>query len=177
MASNSPFGVRVKPEYQILQGEEMIIWTAVNFKELLQRGKEYFWPRPACCPFCGSRIWGHGFVWRYFAEAPGGCWIKRYQCCKCKRMITLRPVGYWPRFFHGSESIRSSLEHHDTQRVWPAGEKRQTSGHWLRALGQQVRKIIGLAMKIFPEGFEELIKRRRVPVSRSKRGVLIPQIC
>ncbi|MCK5243370.1 hypothetical protein KAR34_13055 [bacterium] len=73
--------------------------------------------------------------------------------------------------------IRRALNYRQAHKVWPPGVSRQAGGHWLRALKWQVKKLFGLAMKIFPEGFKELIKRGIVPVSRSKRGVMIPQVC
>jgi hypothetical protein len=155
----------------------MIIWTAVNFKKLLQLGKEYFWSQPVSCPGCGGLLWGHGYVWRFFLEAPKGCWIKRYCCPDCGKVITMRPIGYWPRFFHDREIIRGTLQYQNTHCVWPPGLKRQTGGHWLRELSTQVRKFLGDAIKIFSEGFDELVRKEWVPVSRSKIGVALPQGC
>lgn len=165
------------PNTRYSKCEEMIIWTAVNFKELLQMGKKHLWPRPYSCPCCGGRIWGHGYVLQYFAEAPNGCWIKRYRCCNCKKIITLRPSGYWPGYFTAIEMIRRALNYRQVHKVWPPGVSRQAGGHWLRALKRQVKKMFGLMMKIIPDGFEAIVEAGKVPVSRSKRGVMIPQVC
>jgi hypothetical protein len=155
----------------------MIIRAEVDFKELLSLGKEFPWPRPPSCPGCGGPVWGHGFVRRYFDVAPEGCWIKRYHCPGCGKIITLRPKGYWPRFWCEISNIRSGLEARIKTECWPPWLKRQVGGHWLRALGEQVKKILGLAVEIFSEGFDELIRLGWVPVSRSKNGVAIPQSC
>lgn len=155
----------------------MIILIVVDFKELFVLEKKYPWLRPVACDKCGGKIWGHGYVWRFFAQAPNGCWVKRYYCPDCGCVITIRPVGYWPRFFQGSENIRQALSYRLAQAKWPPGLNRQTGGYWLRALNEQVKKILGQAMEIFPNGFDELIKRSWVPVSRSKIGVAIPQGC
>jgi len=155
----------------------MIRPTKVDFKELLSLEKKYPWSRPASCYKCGGRIWGHGYVWRFFEQAPKGCWVKCYYCPDCGCVVTMRPVGYWPRYFHSLENIRQALSCRLAQGRWPPGVKRQTGGHWLRALAAQVMKFLGLAIKIFPAGFEKLINKKWVPVSRSKKGVMILQVC
>jgi hypothetical protein len=155
----------------------MIIWVGVDFKQLLQLGKKYHWQHPSSCPVCSGRVWGHGFVWRYFAAAADGCWIKRYRCPDCGQVHTLRPEGYWPRCWQGQEETRRSLEERLATGSWPRGMPRQRGGHWLRGLRRQVKKWLGFEEKIFPDGFEELVMQRIVPVSRSKTGVIIPQCC
>ena len=160
-----------------LTGEVMIIWVSVDFKGLMAAGKKYSWKRPRSCPGCGGAVWGHGYVWRYFAEAMAGCRIKRYRCPNCKKVITMRPLGYWPRYCHRRETIYASLEGRLKSKRWPKELKRQVCGHWLRCLKRQVKKMFGLVMKIIPEGFEALVEAWKVPVSRSKKGAMIPQLC
>jgi hypothetical protein len=116
-------------------------------------------------------------VRRYFIPAPDGCWCKRYRCPRCGNVITLRPEGWWPRFWHAGANIRQTLHSRLETDSWPPGFTRQAGGHWLRGLNNQVKKIFGLATEAFPAGFDELIVRGWVPVSRSKAGVPVPQLC
>jgi hypothetical protein len=60
---------------------------------------------------------------------------------------------------------------------WLPGLARQVGGHWLRGLNTQVKKILGLAMEPFPGGWDSLIQNGWAPVSRSKIGVMLPQLC
>ncbi len=155
----------------------MIIAAAVNFKEIIKQEKNYNWPRPPSCPNCGRKLWGHGYVWRYFEEAMQGCWIKRYYCPGCGLVITMRPKGYWPRFQKQSRSINWILAHREKEKRWPPGVSRQSAGHWKRNLKRQVEKLLGLITEIFPSGFERLIEQGLVPISRSKESVTIAQPC
>ncbi len=159
------------------QCEVMIIWAEVSCKELLRLGKEYPWRRPPGCPDCGGGLWGHGFVRRYLACAPEGCWLKRYRCPHCGKIICLRPRGYWPRFWQDEMTIRSALQERQDRRRWRKGFCRQVGGHWRQGLARQVKKYLGLAVELFPSGFVGLIVSGWVPVSRSKTGVPIPQRC
>jgi len=45
----------------------LILHVRVDEKRLRENGKLYPWPRR--CPRCGGRLWGHGYVPRYFEDA------------------------------------------------------------------------------------------------------------
>ena len=53
--------------HQIPGVGSLILSLSVNLPSLMSQGKSYPWPRPPCCPRCeGRRLWGHGYVGRYF---------------------------------------------------------------------------------------------------------------
>jgi hypothetical protein len=73
----------------------LILYSGVDVKQVYELGRGYPWQKPARCPVCLSdRLWGHGFVLRYFEpfEEPG--WIKRYRCPDCGAVHTMRPDAY-----------------------------------------------------------------------------------
>ncbi len=153
----------------------MVLQVEVDFKALVDLGRDYPWKRPAGCPRCHGGLWGHGWVTIYLEGAPGQVWIRRFLCPGCKSVIRLRPKGFWPRFYHGIETIRSALEGRWTWKRWPPGLARQAGGHWRRALIRHVKMRLGFEIKVFPQGYEGLISLGWVPVSRSILGVRIPQ--
>jgi len=153
----------------------MVLQVEVDFKELLRLGRGYGWKRPAACPGCQGGLWWHGFVPIYLEGIPGQIFIRRLLCPHCGKVFRLRPAGFWPRFYHGINRIRSALESRCAAGRWPSAVSRQAGGHWLRALRRGVRMRLGLAAKVFAEGYEGLISFGWVPVSRSIRGVRIPQ--
>lgn len=153
----------------------MILEVEVDFKALVDLGRDYPCKRPAGCPSCHGGLWGHGWVTIYLEGAPGQVFIRRFLCSGCKSVFRLRPKGFWPRFFHGIETIRSALEHRWTLKRWPVGLARQGGGHWLRGLIRHVKMRLGFEMEVFPQGYEGLISLGWVPVSRSIAGVRVPQ--
>jgi hypothetical protein len=69
----------------------------IDLKIIQEKEKDFFWKRPSCCPGCGSkRLWGHGFVLRYFFGSVFGIWMKRWRCPDCRAVHTARPVRYTP---------------------------------------------------------------------------------
>jgi hypothetical protein len=159
----------------------MILHVAVDFKALIRsgRGRDYAWKRPESCPCCQEGIWGHGWVtiyleWEWVTEQ---IWTRRFRCPGCKKVFRLRPLGYWPRFFYRIRTIRSTLRSRLAGGRWPPEIGRQVGRHWYRALIRQVRGRLGLKIAVFLEGFEALIGKGWVPVSRSIWGVRIPQLC
>lgn len=153
----------------------MVLQAEVDFKALVDLGRDYPWKRPAGCPGCHGRLWGHGWVTIYLEGAPGQVWIRRFLCPECNGVVRLRPKGFWPRFYYGIETIRSALEDRWTRKRWPAGMARQVGGHWLRGLIRHVKMRLGFEMEVFPQGYEGLISLGWVPVSRSIAGVRVPQ--
>jgi len=73
----------------------LILYSAVDVKQLYELGRSYPWEKPARCPACrGGRLWGHGFVLRYFEPFEEPAWIKRYRCPDCGAVHTMRPDTY-----------------------------------------------------------------------------------
>jgi len=60
--------------------------------------------------------------------------LPRYRCPCCKRVLTLRPAGFWPRVRTAAAEIFAVLRERLTAWRWPPGASRQRAGHWLRGL-------------------------------------------
>lgn len=109
----------------------LILYFGVDVKSLFERGKDFPWPRPASCPTpgCGSRrLWGHGYVRRYFEEYFQPFWVKRYRCPECEAVHTLRPRTFYKRFWYSALTILVSLLN------------KIIYGRWLRCLSRQVQQ-------------------------------------
>jgi hypothetical protein len=111
--------------------------------QIATEGKDFNWNRPLCS--CGSKkVWGHGFVTRFFAGYLAGIFLKRFRCPDCRTVFTMLPEGYGrrlqTRLVEIAEALVSRLEH----RGWPRALPRQRAGHWLR-------KFLKICQMNFPE--------------------------
>lgn len=106
-------------------------------------GKRYPWVKPYSCPACKSqRLWGHGYVKRYFQGIAHYLWLKRYRCSECHRVHTLRPIGYQGRILHSQKVIRSTLLNKIKHGVFKKGEaSRQVQSYWWSNLILWFRRI------------------------------------
>jgi hypothetical protein len=145
----------------------------MSVKEIYRLGRKYPFPRPRSCQRegCGSsRIWGHGFVVRYFDECAGFVELKRWRCPDCGAVYTLRPFGYWPRHHAPVRIILKSLCHRMLRGFWDKalGLTRQRQDNWLRALRKNIPAFLGMSfVGGLIAGFHELIPILSVPVIRS----------
>ena len=113
---------------------------SASLAELFSLGKLYPWPRPGWCPRCGSqRLWGHGYVRRYFDGVSEPLWIKRWRCPECGGVHTCRPDSHWRRFLAPIAVILASLVGKITGRIWPRSECRQRQQYWYRGSTIQSR--------------------------------------
>jgi hypothetical protein len=117
----------------------MILPYPVNLKEVFEQEKAYRWPRPDGCRKCGgSRIWGHGYVLRYFdGFAEGGMWLKRWRCPDCGSVHTVRPEGYWRGFWAKTEDILLRFKEEIRRGCWLKEVSRQRQQYWWRGLRKQ----------------------------------------
>lgn len=109
----------------------LILHFEVDVKRLVEEGKDYPWPRQKICPNpkCHSRrLWGHGYVLRYFEGFTHGLWIKRYRCPDCKAVHTCRIQQFYKGFHYSIFSIVFSLVN------------RIIDGRWLKCLSRQVQQ-------------------------------------
>jgi len=149
----------------------MIINQEINLADIFRLGRSYEYTRPIKCPQCESfRIWGHGFVSRYFDGYDLCLYLKRWICADCGCVISIRPMNYFPRHHRLIQKIFNCLEHRLKYGVWIRGPdlSRQRQGHWLQALEKNIRfylesEWIDKTIK----GFKELISRNKAPVLRS----------
>jgi len=150
------------------KGSTMIVFLCVSIKEIVERGRDFPWPRPAVCPRCGGRrIWGHGFVSAFFDGYAEPVCLRRYRCPECRCVIRVRPTGYFGRIQASIEAIRSSIGFRLEHGRWPAGSSRSRQGHWLRSLTKRVCARFGQrGSSRLVEGFDELRLKGENPVSR-----------
>lgn len=139
----------------------MLIAVNIPITDLAKYGKNFQWPRPTC-PKCEGKVWGHGFRFRYFSEFSDGLYLKRYRCSNCKVVISLTPIGYWPRFRSPIDLIYSTIHNRLKQLSWPPGVTRQRGGHWLRKFIVRFKMAVGLSTDETPLLFLEKEHRRSI---------------
>lgn len=129
MADNGSLKSNLSEKRQILL---LIIRTVLQNIQLL--GREFPWERPGCCPRCGNcRLWGHGFVLRYFHGFAEGLWLRRWRCPECRGVHTARPLDYPPGSAYPAhlrnQSILTKLEGGS----FLTGIPRQVQQYWMRS--------------------------------------------
>jgi hypothetical protein len=146
----------------------MIVFFCVSIKEIVERGRDFPWPRPGVCPRCeGRRVWGHGFITAFFDGFDEQVFLRRYRCPECRCVMRARPSGYFERVQASVETVRSSVAFRLENGRWPPGGSRPRQGHWLRSLSRKVCAWFGQGWsKRLVEGFDELMLRNENPVSR-----------
>ncbi len=88
----------------------MIIFFSVDFKQLVESGRNYSWPKPKQCLRCkGFRLCGHGFVLAWFDGFDHAIEIKRFRCPDCNCIYRFQPEGYFKRFQADIKTICSSI--------------------------------------------------------------------
>jgi hypothetical protein len=95
--------------------------------------KQYPWKRPNICPCCkGCRLWGHGFVLRYFVGFATGLWMKRWRCPDCGAVHTARPEEYCPGVQYPRSLQQKSLTAKLSGKPFLSTLPRQVQQHWLK---------------------------------------------
>ena len=118
----------------------LILHFDLKIKELKKEGKDYLWPRPAACPCCGGKLWGHGYTARYFSGYSKSIWLKRYRCIECHAVHTLRPKTHWRRFQAGISTIIESLRCKIIDNQWIQNNfSRQGKQYWWQGFKTQLR--------------------------------------
>ena len=109
----------------------MLVFTDVSVDEIVAQGKAFKWIRPSCP--CGSaKVWGHGYVWRFFAALASAVALKRFRCPACAQVFTMKPAGFCRRYQTAGSAMAAALAARMMHRGWPRGLPRQRAGHWLR---------------------------------------------
>ena len=117
------------------KGWELILHFAVDVKELFTLGKRYSWPRPERCPACcGNRLWGHGYVIRYFEGFWDALWVKRFRCPDCFTVHTCRPCGFLKGIRFSVEVVSDCLRSWIEEGRWLSSVVRQNQQYWHRCL-------------------------------------------
>lgn len=128
----------------------LILYLALEIKDVIEAGKEYGWPRLEECPTCGGRrIWGHGYVPRYFDEHPEGIWMKRWRCCECGAIHCARPNSHDRRFQVPASEIETCLRRKIEQGTFQTRKaSRQRQQYWYQGLLKQSSRVAnGLDLK------------------------------
>ncbi len=108
----------------------------------MELGKKYPWPRPARCLSCkSSRLWGHGYVRRYFEGFVHPLWIRRLRCPDCRTVYTLRPDLFYRGFRYSVRTILSSLMAKITDGWWLPSLPRQNQQYWYKGLKLQATRF------------------------------------
>jgi len=123
-----------------------VLSVSVNLPLLHRAGKAYPWERPGQCPRCrGVRLWGHGYVARYFDGEPLPLWMKRWRCAECAAVHTVRPHTHWRRFLAPWWLILVSLLQELAEGRWLSLVERQRQQYWKRGYLKQRQIAGGLA--------------------------------
>ena len=119
----------------------LVLLLSVDMPALISKGKLYPWPRPRRCPCCGGvRLWGHGYVSRYFDQMNEPLWIKRWRCADCGAVHTLRPDTHWRRFWAAANLILMCLRGKIHCGRWRGDVSRQSQQYWWR--GYRIQSLV-----------------------------------
>lgn len=124
------------------KGYLLILHFDLDVKRLVDEGKSYPWPKPDRCPRCeGNRLWGHGYVQRYFEGWSEGIWVKRYRCPDCRAVHTMRPERFYKGFYYSIWTILLSLLNRILHGRWVRCLSRQVQQYWWRGLWKQASRF------------------------------------
>jgi len=147
-----------------------MIWQVpVDLKQIHEQGRDYAWPRPGCCMRCRNwRVWGHGFVRRYFDGFAEALLLKCYRCPLCGCVTTARPASHFRRIRGSRQTIYSHLHQRISRGRWPPSAlARSRLRHWLANLKRQISAHLTNLWDLgVLAGFEELLLRGQIPVAR-----------
>jgi hypothetical protein len=135
----------------------MIVYSSVDVKQVKTEGRKYAWERPEKCGMCHhSRVWGHGYVARYFDGYEEALWIKRWRCPACGAVHTMRPERYWRKFQAACTDIEKSLKSKIEHGRWLDSNGRQRQQYWWRGFKKQVMRVYGMMAGSLEKALEQL---------------------
>ncbi len=158
---------QTSPNRPSTKSTTLILPFKVDVKRLVEEGKDFCWPRPEQCPRCkGGRLWGHGYVQRYFEGLFEAVWIKRYRCPDCRAVHTLRPLEFYRGFHYSVLTILVSVLNKVVEGRWLKCLSRQVQQYWYKGFCfQACRHSNRKAPDI--EVLKELISQTLIPVTHS----------
>lgn len=113
----------------------------IDLEKNQELGKQFRWRRPETCPSCsGSRLWGHGYVIRYFVEFAAGLWMKRWRCPDCGAVHTARPKQYSPGVHYPKDLQLASLREKLAGNPFLGTIPRQVQQHWVKTFRHMCRR-------------------------------------
>jgi hypothetical protein len=154
----------------------MILFVSVVLNAVFLEGVNYPWPRPEKCPACNHyKIWGHGFVGRFFSGFSVALPIKRFRCPFCGKVIILRPDTHFSRIQTPVAGIRQCLATRIETGRWPQGEGGPRNRHWLRHFRRKAQIFFPEVKQLAISLFDQFVMADCVPVSQSiKCGIVVP---
>lgn len=147
----------------------MIWFVPIDLKKIYKQGRMFSWPHPPECLRCNNwRVWGHGYVERYFDGFVAALPIKCYRCPACGCVITLRPQTHFVRIHASKDTVREHLHHRlETGRWPPSSLPRSRLRHWVFNLKRRVHAFLTAVWdQGLWAGFESLISRGKTPIAR-----------
>lgn len=112
------------------RGKTLLI-CRIDLEKVQELGKHFRWEKPGTCPACGSsRLWGHGFVLRFFFGFAFGLWMKRWRCPDCGAVHTARPADYIPGMQYSYSVQKASIEVKLAGKSFLKTISRQNQQHW-----------------------------------------------
>jgi len=155
------------PDRPSQRSDSLILHFEADVKRLVEKGRDFPWPRPEQCPRCeGQRLWGHGYVRRYFEGFSEGIWIKRYRCPDCRAVHTLRPECFYKGFYYSIVTILVSLLNRIVHSRWLKCLSRQAQQYWFKGLRFQASRYSNCKEPDI-EVCRELFHKALIPVSHS----------
>ena len=119
----------------------IIVYISIDCTNLVKKKRQYPWPRLSRCPGCGGvRVWGHGYVLRYFDDHPEGLYLKRYRCADCGGVHTARPDTHYRGFWASIACILDSLLEKALHNSWCSTCSRQRQQYWWRGFVKQASR-------------------------------------
>ena len=132
---------RVEPgciEHRGFLQTAVLVPTSICLGDIAREGRSFKWERPVCP--CGSpKVWGHGYVPRFFSCLVKALLLKRFRCPACRKIFTMMPEGYDRRYQTPRIVISHAIYSRLAERRWPQGVPRQRASHWLRTFLKRSR--------------------------------------
>lgn len=142
----------------------LILHFAVDVKSLYEQGKRYPWEPPDRCPRCkGIRLWGHGYVPRYFEGFSEPLWVKRFRCPDCTAVHTCRPDSFFDRYRYPVIAVLASLLEKIVHGRWLRWIRRQNQLWWYRSVTKWLSKQ--RTVKVLSVGHLKKYLAERMPCS------------
>jgi hypothetical protein len=155
------------PDRPSTKSDSLILHFAVDVKRLVEEGKDFCWPRAERCPRCaGRRLWGHGYVRRYFEGWSEGIWLKRYRCPDCRAVHILRPERFYRGFYYSILTILLSLLSRIIHNRWLKCLSRQVQQYWWRGLRRQASRFQNIKVPD-SHALGQLLREDIIPVTHS----------
>ena len=121
--------------------KKSILICRIDLEKVQESGKGFRWKNPGSCPKCNNtRLWGHGYVLRYFFGFTFGLWMKRWRCPECGSVHTARPKEYTPGMQYPTEKMRESLKAKLLGKPFLKTIPRQNQQHWIKTFLYRCRE-------------------------------------